>query len=307
MKKLLTIFLYFITTAVLAQPKRMCITVDDLPTVPYGVDELKMKITKDLVSVFKEYNIPAIGYVNEGKLYKSEKLDSKEVALLEVWLSHGLELGNHTYSHFSYNNVTFEEYTTDLLKGEQVTRGLAKKYKRDYQYFRHPFLHMGATKERADSLNAFLKEHRYIVAPVTIDNTDYLFAKAYSDAYKAGDTELMKRIGESYIDYMEEKVLFYEKISTALFGRNIDQTLLIHASLLNADYIDALIRRIQKHEYVFISQTEVLKDLAYQSTITKFGKYGISWIDRWALSQGKRGEFFEGDPETPEFIVELNK
>jgi hypothetical protein len=106
---------------------------------------------------------------------------------------------------------------------------------------------------------------------------------------------------------MEEKVLFYEKISVALFGRTIDQTLLIHASLLNADYIETLVKRIQKNGYSFISQTEVLKDPAYQTNITKFGKYGISWLDRWALSQGKRGEFFEGDPQTPEFIVELNK
>ncbi len=309
MIRIFIIIYFFSITVAHAQQKRMCITVDDLPTVAYGVggDELKMKITKGLVSVFTEYKIPAIGYVNEGKLYKNEKLNPKEVALLEMWLSNGLELGNHTYSHFSYNTVSFEEYTADLLKGEQVTRKLAKKHKRDYKYFRHPFLHVGATKEMADSLATFLKDHHYIAAPVTIDNTDYLFAKAYSDAYKANDTDLMKRIGETYVDYMEEKVIFYEKISTALFGRNIDQTLLIHASLLNADYIKALVKRIQKHEYIFISQTEVLKDPAYQTNITKFGRYGISWLDRWALSQGKRGEFFEGDPETPEFIVELNK
>lgn len=308
MKVFLHAFLLSIFFSTHAQQKRMCITVDDLPTVSYGVggDELKMKITKSLVSIFNEYKIPAIGYVNEGKLYKNEKLNPKEVALLEIWLSNGLELGNHTYSHFSYNTVSFEVYTNDLLKGEQVTRKLAKKYKRDYQYFRHPFLHVGATQGKADSLAVFLKDHHYVAAPVTIDNTDYLFAKAYSDAYRGNDTVLMKRIGETYVDYMEEKVLFYEKISTALFGRNIDQTLLIHASLLNADYIETLVKRIQKHEYSFISQTEVLKDPAYQTNITKFGRYGISWLDRWALSQGKRGDFFEGDPETPEFIVELN-
>ncbi len=305
------IIIYFFSITILAQPqqKRICITVDDLPTVAYGVggDELKMKITKSLVSVFKEYHIPAIGYVNEGKLYNSEKLNPNEVALLEIWLSNGLELGNHTYSHFSYNTVSFEEYTADLLKGEQVTRKLAEKHKLGYKYFRHPFLHVGATQGRADSLAAFLKDHQYIAAPVTIDNTDYLFAKAYSDAYKTNNTGLMKRIGETYVDYMEEKVIFYEKISTALFGRNIDQTLLIHASLLNADYIETLVQRIQKHGYSFVSQTEVLKDPAYQTTITTFGRYGISWLDRWALSQGKRADFFEGDPETPEFILELNK
>ncbi len=292
-----------------AQQKRLCITVDDLPTVAYGVggDELKMEITKGLVDAFKKYQVPAIGYVNEGKLYKEGKLSKKEVALLELWYASGLELGNHTYSHWDYNRVTYADFTNDILKGEQVTRKLAAKHKAEYNYFRHPFLHVGATQARADSLSSFLKEHQYIEAPVTIDNTDYLFAKAYSDAYKISNTGLMKKIGDSYVSYMEEKLIFYEAMSDSLFNRKIDQILLIHASLLNAHHIENLIQVYQKHGYTFISQTEVLKDPAYQEKITKFGSYGISWMDRWALSRGKRGAFFEGDPETPEFIVELTK
>ena len=117
----------------------------------------------------------------------------------------------------------------------------------------------------------------------------------------------MKKIGDAYVIYMEEKLVFYEGMSDSLFNRKIDQILLIHASLLNAHHIEKLIDMYQRHGYAFISQTEVLEDPAYQTTITKFGKYGISWIDRWALSRGKRGDFFNGDPETPDFIVELNR
>ncbi|NUO83123.1 polysaccharide deacetylase, partial [candidate division KSB1 bacterium] len=28
---------------------------------------------------------------------------------------------------------------------------------------------------------------------------------------------------------------------------------------------------------------------------------GISWLQRWAMAQGKTGEFFKGEPRTPEF------
>lgn len=309
MRLLIFICCWISFVSVDAQQKKVCITVDDLPTVAYGVggEKLKMDITKGLVDVFKKYQVPAIGYVNEGKLYKEGKLNKKEVALLELWYTSGLELGNHTYSHWDYNKVSYADFTSDILKGAEVTRGLAKKHGVEYKYFRHPFLHTGATKERSDSLSNFLKEHQYIEAPVTIDNTDYLFAKAYSDAYKSSNTELMKKIGDSYVSYMEEKLVFYETMSDSLFNRKMDQILLIHASLLNAHHIEKLIQVYQQHGYTFIYQTEVLKDPAYQEKVTKFGSYGISWMDRWALSKGKRGQFFEGDPETPEFIVELNR
>ena len=130
---------------VFPQQKRVCITVDDLPTVPYGVggEALKKEITQGIVDVFKKYKIPAIGYVNESKLYKKNVLDKKEVALLEYWINNGLELGNHTYSHWDYNTVTYQAFTEDILKGETITRKLMEKQGKKYQYFRHPFLHVG--------------------------------------------------------------------------------------------------------------------------------------------------------------------
>ena len=106
---------------------------------------------------------------------------------------------------------------------------------------------------------------------------------------------------------MEAKVLYYEKQSDALFGRQIAQTLLIHASQLNADYIIKLAEMFERNGYEFVDLETALTDKAYDTPITKFGKYGISWIDRWALSQGKKGDFFKGDPETPNFIVDLSK
>ena len=59
--------------------------------------------------------------------------------------------------------------------------------------------------------------------------------------------------------------------------------------------------------YTFISQEAALTDEAYQSEITKYGNWGISWIDRWAMSRGKKGEFFKDDPQTPSFVKDYKE
>ena len=61
-----------------------------------------------------------------------------------------------------------------------------------------------------------------------------------------------------------------------------------------------------KNEYQFVSLEQVLTDKAYKTPVTKFGRYGISWLDRWAISEGKKGDFFKGDPETPKYVVYLS-
>jgi len=306
-----TIFtLIFSLTVILsyAQDKTMCITVDDLPVVSYVREDpdFYSGVTQDLIDTFDEYDIPAIGYVNEFKFYNHGRLDSNQVKLLELWLENGYELGNHTFSHKNYHQVSFDEFTADVIKGEKVSRSLSDKYELPYQYFRHPFLRLGLSESHADSLRRFLNDHGYTEAPVTIDNEDYLFAKVYHLAFQQNNHQLMVEIGEAYIKYMTEKMLFYEKASVKLFGRNIAQTLLIHASLLNAHYLDDLVRVYKEHGYRFISQTDVLKDPAYESSFNRYGDWGISWIDRWALTRKVGREFFEGDPLTPEFIEQLN-
>ena len=164
---------------------------------------------------------------------------------------------------------------------------------------------MGLRQSHADSLKDFLLQHGYTEAPVTIDNEDYVFALAYHRAYSEGDSLLMEKIGSTYVDYMEEKLLYFEEQSQKLFDRNIAQTLLTHANLLNAHYMDDLAEMYLTHGYEFVSQGEVLNDEAYEHPVSVYGDWGISWIDRWALSRGKRGDFFQGDPATPEFIRDI--
>ncbi|MCP9761822.1 polysaccharide deacetylase-like protein [Lacihabitans soyangensis] len=307
--KTLLSLLILSTNPLFAQQKQVCFSIDDLPVVNYGINtpEFHNQITDKLLSGLKKYDIQAIGFVNEGKMYDAKgKVIAFKKANLEKWLKYGMDLGNHTLFHKDFNNVDFSDYMAKILKGEKITKALLRKYNKEMKYFRHPFLHVGATKNRADSLENFLKKHNYITAPVTIDNEDYLFANAYQKALIKKDTVLAQTIGKDYISYMEQKIFYYEKMSHALFGRQIPQILLIHANLLNADYIQALAEIYTKNGYKFTSMDQTMADEAYKTPITKFGRCGISWLDRWAISQGKTGDFFKGDPETPKYVTDIS-
>jgi peptidoglycan/xylan/chitin deacetylase (PgdA/CDA1 family) len=290
-----------------AQLKYLCITVDDLPTVTYGDNSIPLDytITNGLIQAFKKYQIPAIGYVVEGQLYKNNKLDSSKIELLRMWLDNGFELGNHTYSHLDYNNVPDSIYFKDILKGGLITSELLKRYKDTLKYFRHPYLHTGITAQKSDILTEFLVMNQYVVSPVTIDNDDYLFAKAYHKAYSQKNDSLKKYIGRSYLEYMEKKLIYFEQKSQEVFHRRITQTLLIHASLINSDYMDELAAMYQRNGYTFVSQSKALEDKAYQEPITVYSRKGLSWIFRCGLSRGLSNELLTGDIETPNIIVNM--
>ncbi len=309
MKVTLLLFSLCFFLSAIGQTRQVCFTYDDLPVVAYGTTDsaFQQGLTDRLVSTLVKNRIPAIGFVNERKMYNMGQVDPVQLALLRTWTNHGLDLGNHTFSHPDYNKVTYREFTKDVLKGETLTRKLLQEKGSPLKYFRHPFLHVGETKAKADSLETFLRDHLYTVAPVTIDNEDYLFALAYHRANAKKDTVLMKKIGTDFLSYLEAKVKYYERQSVALFGREIPQILLLHASLLNSVYAGALAAMFRRNGYSFVSLDTALEDAAHQTPVTVYGKWGISWIDKWALSKGKKGEFFKGEPETPDYIKKLTE
>ncbi len=296
-----------ITSQLLFGQKFIAITIDDLPTVTYGETDstYQQQLTQRLLNAMKEFDIPGIGFVNEVKLFKGKNIIPYQQNLLRQWVDAGFELGNHTYSHMDYNNYSMRQFGRNVIQGEQVTKNLMSAAGMKLRYFRHPYLHAGNTKAKHDSLSLFLKEHHYTVAPVTIDNEDYVFAAAYQPAKDNHNLMLVTDIITDYIKYMEAKLVFYENQSQKLFGRNIPHILLIHANTLNSDCLGALAMMYKRHGYEFVSLEKALQDPAYQTPVTVFGNWGISWIDRWAMSQGKSGEFFKGEPETPEYIKTL--
>ncbi|HRH41983.1 MAG TPA: polysaccharide deacetylase family protein [Pyrinomonadaceae bacterium] len=286
-----------------AQNRQIAVTIDDLPVVSTRTDlKNRQEITRKLLSHIAKAKVPAIGFVNENKLYTNEGRDEAQVDLLRQWLKAGLELGNHTFSHLDLHNNSLDKYESEILKGEIITKELLQTKGLQMRYFRHPFLHSGMSLEIKKDLAFFLQAHSYTIAPVTIDNGDWIFARAYDNAFDKGNKKLMKRIGAAYVPYLEAKMDYWERQSVKLFNREINQILLLHANFINSDYLGDIAKMLKKRGYKFISLEESLKDEAYKLPDTFTNRAGISWLHRWAIARGK-GNVLPDEPKTPDFVL----
>ena len=285
-------------------PQRfIAVTIDDLPVVSTRKDlKNRQQITRKLLAHITKAKIPAIGFVNEGKLYKNDKRDEAQINLLRSWLDAGLELGNHTFSHMSLHNNPLEKYEADILKGEIITKELLQTKGMTMRYFRHPYLWTGLSLEIKNDLGKFLNEHNYTIAPVTIDNSDWIFASAYDKAFDKRDKKLMKQIGAAYVPYLEAKIDYWERQSVKLFGREIKQILLLHANFINSDYFDDIAKMLKKRNYGFVTLENALTDEAYKLPDTFVRRNGISWLHRWAIEKG-RENILPDEPKTPDFVL----
>jgi peptidoglycan/xylan/chitin deacetylase (PgdA/CDA1 family) len=289
--------------------KSISITFDDLPlNIAHYVSTEEMKsIVERLISKIRAEGMPVVGFVNENKLEVDGTLDVQRLNILRTWLDSGIELGNHTYSHKSANGVPVSEFEQDIILGEKNIRGIMAERGMKLRYFRHPFLMTGRSMAVNNEITKFLVDHGYTVAPVTIDNSEWIFSAAYDQAKKNGDTSLMMIVGQEYMKYMKAKLQYYERQSEKLFGRQINQILLIHSNRLNSEYFTILCTMMKDLGYKFTTLEEALKDTAYSSPNTFTGRGGISWLDRWAITQGKTKEFFADEPRTPRSIMRLAK
>jgi peptidoglycan/xylan/chitin deacetylase (PgdA/CDA1 family)/DNA-binding beta-propeller fold protein YncE len=292
-------------TAQTQSAKRVAITIDDLPVVSRNFQTAADhdRITRQLVRALGAHRVPAIGFVNEGKMHRASQVDSAEVALLRQWTRAGLELGNHTYAHLDLHTAPIADYLDGIVRGDVITRNVLGEAGNQPRYFRHPFLHTGRSLGDRARVDSVLSARGYRVAPVTMDNSDYVFAAAYDDALGRRDSVQAGKIGTAYIDYMDRVFAYYEAQTRTIVGRDIPHVLLIHASLLNADWFDRLATMIERRGYAFVSLEEALKDSAYQSADTYVGPAGMTWLHRWALTRGLRGAIFAGEPEVPAWVT----
>ena len=275
--------------------RALAVTIDDLPANPAGSigsdAATQAAMTRKLLVALAEHRVPAVGFVNEGKLYVDGEGPAgiaARTAILRQWTDAGLELGNHTYSHGSLNRVPLEEFELDVLRGERVTRRLLAERDWALRYFRHPFLQVGLDLGKRRDFEEFLRARGYTVAPVTIDNDEWVFAAVYADALRRGDPALAERIGAEYLSYMDGVFAFIEETSRRLLEREPAQVLLIHANALNADYFDALADRIEARGYRYVTLAEALRDPAYALPDDYVGAWGLSWLHHWEVTAGRQ-------------------
>ena len=257
----------------------VALTFDDLPGLTIFTDQPWIDyFNTKLLRGLKRNHLPAIGFVNEGKL-DDEKPGGiqreRQIANLQKWLDADRNLGNHTFSHESPADLGGKGYIDDIAKGEPVTRGLLAARHKPLVWFRHPYLETGFPMAVKKEIDDWLAAHGYRIAPVTIDADDWEFSEPYEDALARHDEVRAQRVRHQYLDYTERTIAWYQRASQALFGRQIAFVMLLHDTRLNADCIDALAEMLQDRKLKAVSLERAMKDPAV-------GPDGIDWMERWS-------------------------
>ena len=290
-------------------PQRaVVITVDDLPGALPGNDfalgDLKalQKINHGIPAILKAHHAWAVGFVNERKLQVWGERDAR-AEMLQMWLDAGLTLGNHTYEHTDFNAATLQKFEDETIRGEAVTRVLMKASGQTEKYFRHPYLNTGATAEAKSAFEQFLKDRNYVIAPVTVEDGDYVFNDVLAQATEKKDKKLEAKAKQAYLDYVDTVFDYYEKDSLADFNREVPQVFLIHDNQINLECLDAVLTKLEKRGYKFVSLDAALADPAYATPDLYVGD-GLSWLDRWKLALNLKIDKDKG-PEPPDWAQKI--
>src|SRR5215831_6173674 len=207
--------------------REIAITIDDLPAGNAnrmtGAEIVEM--TTKLLAPLCDQKVPAVGFVNERKLYKLGEVDER-IKALNMWLDSGFELGNHTFSHTSLNRAGLKAWEEDVIRGETVTGMLLAQHNQKLRYFRHPYLDTGRDLQTRREAESFLVDRGYRIAPVTLDAWDWMYAGVYDDARKRGDAALQQQLVSSYLSYTNDIFAYSEKQSKDLIGYEPKQILL---------------------------------------------------------------------------------
>lgn len=269
-----------------AHAEPVALTFDDLPVMSLVDDANYERVTLDrLIAGLRTRHMPAIGFAIGGDV--GDAADSSGHKLMAMWLKAGFPVGNHTWSHLSLNKVGAEAYISDTEKNDRFLRPILKPYGKAPRWFRHPYLETGADLADKDRFESWLKAHGYRVAPVTMENSDWMFSPVYDDALRRGDTARASAVLASYLDYTRRVVTWYREAGLGLLGRRPAYVFLLHANRLNADAIGGLADILKSQDLKPVSLERAMRDPAYRQSDEWADSEGDEWLTRWAHLRGK--------------------
>jgi peptidoglycan/xylan/chitin deacetylase (PgdA/CDA1 family) len=292
-----------------AQGRTVAITVDDLPYVGAGfvpsngsdLPSVAAASNARLLAAFRARHVPVTGFVIQTSV---ESLGSvPALRILRQWTAGGFDLGNHTYSHPDINELSSGQVEQEILRGESAIAPLMKESGKQLKYFRFPMNHTGGTKEQHGKAAAFLRDRGYRLATCTIDNSDYVFNRAYVRALAGNDAETAEKLRNEYLAYTGTEIDYYASLNKQVLGYEPPQVMLLHDNRLNGDVIEQVLALFEERQYKFVSLDEAQSDAAYQIPDTYITKSGPMWGYRWARERKVK---VDGAKETdpPKWISE---
>jgi peptidoglycan/xylan/chitin deacetylase (PgdA/CDA1 family) len=262
-------FLGFVTANVLlclvfpaaGVAQKLAITFDDLPqngALPPGVT--RVDITRNTLAVLKKRHVPPVyGFVNAKKLEGSA--DGAEA--LKLWAA-AEPIGNHTYTHMDLEKNTAEAFEHEIEQDEPVLELLAKPGS-DWHWLRYPYLHEGDTVEKRRAVRAYLTQHGYKIAQVTLDWEDYLWNSAYARCVTKNDAKSIAWLRSSYLSTASTFLDLGREQAKLVYGHEINYVLLMHLGAYSSTILPDALDLLKQKGFKLVTLGEAASDPAYQS------------------------------------------
>lgn len=238
----------------------VAVTIDDLPV--HGPDTRgmdRLAIVDRLLAAFAKHRLPPVyGFVNGKKV--DEAPGTEEV--LRRWIAAGNPLGNHTYAHPSLHATALADYLADIERGELVLKKLGAD-PASWKVFRYPFLFEGDTMDKREAVRAWLREHGYRIAHVTIDADDWAYNAPFSRCTERGDAAALATLRRTFVAGHLDELARMRALTRAIAQREVPQVLLLHIGAADADAIDELLTAYEAEGVRFVSLDRALADPFY--------------------------------------------
>ena len=259
-----------------AAGQEVAITFDDLPShgpLPNGTT--RADVARSILAALREAKIAEVyGFINAGKLEK----DPADIEVLKIWREAGQPLGNHTYTHMSLNENTVATFGENIEKNESTLKMLMGD--KNWHWFRYPYLWEGDTLEKRHAVRAYLKEHGYRIAQVTMDFQDYAWNGPYARCTEKKDEKAIAWLKQSYLDTAAEYLALDQKMAQQIFGHDIKHVLLMHIGGFDAVMLPQLLEQMKKQGFKFVTLEEVESDAAYLTDPDVTPKDGGTLLDQ---------------------------
>lgn len=237
-------------------PKRpqVAVTLDDfvLFDTPALSAEARNEAILDALARFK---------LQAGLFVTARNVETAEnMRRLRRWDERGHLIGNHTYSHPEYAGTTFEEFSRDVLRAEEILKALPRYRK----LFRFPYLNEGRTAEQRDRMRAFLRGRGYRNAHVTVDASDWYVDQRLRERLKQDPSAPTMPYRDFYLAHIRERALFYEDLARKVTGRRVRHTLLLHHNLLNGLFLGDLLAMFRREGWELIDAGDAFRDPVFR-------------------------------------------
>lgn len=269
-----------ITVPLSASAQQMAITIDDF-NLFRALPSIAEKRNRTLLAALRAHsNLKAAAFITARHVDSEMGKD-----LVREWGMAGHLIANHTYSHWFYNNRTFEEFSADVLRCEAIIMDMPGFTR----LFRFPMLKEGNTLARRDKMRDFLKQLSYRMGYVTIDASDWYIDERLRARLAANPKADLDGYRDYYLNHLWDRAIYYDDLSRRALGRSVKHTLLIHHNVLNELFLPDVLGMFKKKGWKLIDAADAFKDPIF-SAAPNILPAGESIV--WAIAK-ESGKFEE--------------